>query len=254
MKDKEIILSVDKLNLALSGKPILRDITFEIRKKKITSIIGPSGAGKTQLIRCINRLAEMEEDCELSGKLMLYNQDLFSLNPITVRRKVGMVFQKPNPFPTMSIFQNVIAGYTLNSIKLSNNEKAEIVQDALTKTGLWDEVKDELDGASMALSGGQQQRLCIARSLALNPRMLLLDEPTSALDPKSAYLIEDLLLQLKKKVTILLVTHNIAQASRISNDVIFIKKGEIIEKNKASKIFTNPENSLTEDYLRRRYQ
>ena len=254
MKDKDIILSVNKLNLALSGKPILRDITFEIRKKKITSIIGPSGAGKTQLIRCINRLAEMEENCELSGKMMLYNQDLFSLNPITVRRKVGMVFQKPNPFPTMSIFQNVIAGYTLNSIKLSNNEKVAIVQDALTKTGLWDEVKDDLDGSSMALSGGQQQRLCIARSLALNPRMLLLDEPTSALDPKSAYLIEDLLLQLKKKVTILLVTHNIAQASRISNDVIFIKKGEIIEKNKASKIFTNPENSITEDYLRRRYQ
>ena len=254
MKDKQIILSVNNLNLSLSGKPILRDVTFEIRKKKITTIIGPSGAGKTQLIRCINRLTEMVEGCKITGKMMLYNQNLFSLNPITVRRKVGMVFQKPNPFPTMSVFQNVIAGYTLNSIKLSRSEKDEIVHDSLLKTGLWEEVKDDLSGSAMALSGGQQQRLCIARTLALKPRMLLLDEPTSALDPKAAYLIEDLLLQLKKKITILLVTHNIAQASRISNDVIFIKKGEIIEKNKASKIFTNPDNSLTEDYLRRRYQ
>ncbi len=215
--------------------------------------MGPSGCGKTTLIRCINRLHELSAGARVSGKIYLNNENIYEVEPVIIRRKMGMVFQKPNPFPTMSIYNNVLAGYRLNGLKLSKSEEERIVEETLKKVGLWNEVKDSLHKRGTFLSGGQQQRLCIARAIALSPEILLMDEPTSALDPISASKIEELILSLKENYTVIIVTHNLQQASRISDYTAFLLLGEIIEFDKTEKLFTVPSDPRTENYLLGRF-
>jgi len=244
------ILKIKNLYASYEEKNwILKDINLDIFENKITAIMGPSGCGKSTLIRCINRMHEVVTESKIKGKIYLKGEDIFKLHPIIVRRKVGMVFQKPNPFPTMSIYNNVIAGYFLNGIKLKKEEKNFIVEDSLKKAFLWDEVKDNLYKKGTFLSGGQQQRLCIARALAMNPEVILFDEPTSALDPKATRIIEGLLVELKETVSIIVVTHNSAQAARISDYTAFLYLGELVEYKATEKIFTVPEHPKTEEYL-----
>ena len=199
------------------GKNAVNHVNADIKKNRITAIMGPSGCGKSTLLRAINRMHELYPDIRISGEILMDNRNILKMNPMEVRRMAGMVFQRPNPFPTMSIFDNVIAGYKLNGIRLKKKEKEEIVETCLTNVGLWNEVKDALFKKGTFLSGGQQQRLCIARALALKPEVLLMDEPTSALDPIATNRIEELLLELKKEFTIIIVTHNMSQAARISD-------------------------------------
>ena len=231
------------------GGWVLKGINLDIYKNKITAIMGPSGCGKSTFIRCINRMHEVVDGARIKGEIYLDDRSIFAMHPIIVRRKIGMVFQRPNPFPTMSIYDNVIAGYILNGIKLKKEEKDHIVEDALKKVFLWDEVKDKLHVKGTFLSGGQQQRLCIARSLAMGPEVLLLDEPTSALDPKATRVIEDLLEELKKDFTIIIVTHNASQAARISDYTAFFYLGELVEYEETERIFTVPKHPKTQEYL-----
>ncbi len=243
------IITTRRLRAYYGFDLILKDIDISIPRNRITAIIGPSGCGKTTLLRCFNRLHELTPGAKIEGKILLEGNDILKLNPIEVRRKIGMVFQKPNPFPNMSIYDNVIAGYKLNGTKQSKEKLDEIVESSLKKAGLWNEVKDSLYKKGIYLSGGQQQRLCIARALAMNPEVLLLDEPTSALDPKSSAYIEEVLVELKKTVTIIIVTHNIAQAGRISDYTAFLYLGRLIEFGPTEKVFTAPKNLQTERYL-----
>jgi phosphate transport system ATP-binding protein len=228
---------------------ILKNISLEITRNKLTAMMGPSGCGKTTLVRCINRMHELIPNARVSGRMLLQNEDIYALNPILARRKIGMVFQRPNPFPTMNIYDNVVAGYKLNGIKMAAAEFDRIVEESLRKAALWNEVKDNLYKKGTFLSGGQQQRLCIARALAMKPEIMLLDEPTSALDPKSTAHIEELMIELKQAVTIILVTHNIAQAARTSDFTAFIYLGDLIEFGPTQKLFTVPEDKRTEEYL-----
>jgi phosphate transport system ATP-binding protein len=244
------ILKVRDLSISYeAGKYAVKDINADIESKAITAIMGPSGCGKSTLLRAFNRMHELYPNIETRGKILLDETDIKQMSTIELRRKVGMVFQRPNPFPTMNIYENVIAGYKLNGIKLKRNERDEVVEKALTEVTLWDEVKDSLFKKGTFLSGGQQQRLCIARALAFNPEVLLLDEPTSALDPVSTARIEDLLVNFKKNYTILLVTHNMSQAARISDNSMFMYLGELVEYGKTNSIFTNPKDPRTEGYL-----
>ena len=231
------------------GKNAVNHVNADIKKNRITAIMGPSGCGKSTLLRAINRMHELYPDIRISGEILMDNRNILKMNPMEVRRMAGMVFQRPNPFPTMSIFDNVIAGYKLNGIRLKKKEKEEIVETCLTNVGLWNEVKDALFKKGTFLSGGQQQRLCIARALALKPEVLLMDEPTSALDPIATNRIEELLLELKKEFTIIIVTHNMSQAARISDYSIFMYLGELIEYDKTRIMFTNPRDKRTEEYL-----
>lgn len=232
-----------------SGKNAVNHVNADIKKNRITAIMGPSGCGKSTLLRAINRMHELYPDIRISGEILMDNRNILKMNPMEVRRMAGMVFQRPNPFPTMSIFDNVIAGYKLNGIRLKKKEKEEIVETCLTNVGLWNEVKDALFKKGTFLSGGQQQRLCIARALALKPEVLLMDEPTSALDPIATNRIEELLLELKKEFTIIIVTHNMSQAARISDYSMFMYLGELIEYDKTRIMFTNPRDKRTEEYL-----
>lgn len=250
---QQVILDIQNLRIRYGDNQILNGISMEIYKNAVTAIMGPSGCGKTTLIRAINRMHDQIPTIHIDGKIILLKQDINKLNSILVRRKIGMVFQRPNPFPTMSIFDNVIAGYILNGIKLNKQEKNNIVEWALTKAALWDEVKDSLHRKGAFLSGGQQQRLCIARALAMKPSVLLLDEPTSALDPKATSKIEELILELKKTVSIVMVTHNIAQASRVSDYTAFLYLGDLIEYGLTEKLFTVPQDQRTEQYLSGKY-
>ncbi len=244
------ILTIKDLNISyIPGKSAVRKVSAQIKEKAITAIMGPSGCGKSTLLRAINRMHELYPNIQVEGEVILNNENILKMNPIQVRRRIGMVFQRPNPFPTMSIAQNVLAGYTLNGIKLSKDDKEEFVEDNLRSVGLWDEVKDSLNKKGTFLSGGQQQRLCIARALALKPEILLMDEPTSALDPIATHKIEELLVKLKKKLSIVIVTHNISQAARISDYSMFMYLGDLIEYNETEKMFTNPADKRTEDYL-----
>ncbi|MBE0478393.1 phosphate ABC transporter ATP-binding protein [Candidatus Aerophobetes bacterium] len=243
------VLKIEDLSAYFSEERILKDVNLSILRKRVTAIMGPSGCGKTTLIRCINRMHELVPGAKVSGRVFLDGKDIYTMNPIIVRRKIGMVFQKPNPFPTMNIYDNVIAGYKLNGIKINRNEQDRIVEESLKKAALWDEVKDFLYRKGTFLSGGQQQRLCIARALAMQPEIILLDEPTSALDPKSTSHIEELISQLKKDVAIILVTHNIAQAARVSDFTAFLYLGELVEFGTSEKIFSVPEDKRTEEYL-----
>ena len=227
----------------------LKKINLDVYKNRVTAIMGPSGCGKTTLIRCINRMHELTPGARVSGKIYLEGEDIYEMEAIILRRRIGMVFQKPNPFPMMTIYDNVIAGYKLNGIRISKDQMDEIVERSLKATFLWDEVKDHLNRKGTFLSGGQQQRLCIARALAMNPDILLLDEPTSSLDPRSTAHIEDLIGELKKRVTILLVTHNIGQAARVSDYTAFIYLGELIEFGPTAKLFTAPDDRRTEEYV-----
>ena len=231
------------------GKNAVNHVNADIKKNRITAIMGPSGCGKSTLLRAINRMHELYPDIRISGEILMDNRNILKMNPMEVRRMAGMVFQRPNPFPTMSIFDNVIAGYKLNGIRLKKKEKEEIVETCLTNVGLWNEVKAALFKKGTFLSGGQQQRLCIARALALKPEVLLMDEPTSALDPIATNRIEELLLELKKEFTIIIVTHNMSQAARISDYSMFMYLGELIEYDKTRIMFTNPRDKRTEEYL-----
>ncbi len=211
--------------------------------------MGPSGCGKTTFIRCINRMHELVPGATSSGRILLDGENIYDMDAIIVRRKIGMVFQRPNPFPTMSIYDNVVAGYNLNGIAVSKTDKDRIVEESLQKAALWAEVKNVLHRKGTFLSGGQQQRLCIARALAMYPEILLLDEPTSALDPNATAHIEELVVELKRTVTIIQVTHNIPQAARISDFTAFLYLGELVEFGPTEKLFTVPRDKRTEQYL-----
>lgn len=244
------ILQIKDVSISYTpGKNAVEGVCADIHRNKITAIMGPSGCGKSTLLRAINRMHELYPDIKVSGEILMNQRNILEMNPMEVRRMAGMVFQRPNPFPTMSIYDNVIAGYKLNGIGLSKKEKDEIVETSLVNVGLWDEVKDSLFKKGTFLSGGQQQRLCIARALALKPDVLLMDEPTSALDPIATNRIEDLLLDLKKEFTIIIVTHNMGQAARISDYSMFMYLGQLVEYDKTKVMFTNPTDKRTEDYL-----
>ncbi len=244
------VLSVKDLSIAYNkGKYAVADVSAGIKKNKVTAIMGPSGCGKSTLLRAINRMHDLYPNIEIKGQIELNGNNISNMSTIMLRRKTGMVFQRPNPFPTMSIYDNVIAGYKLNGIRLKRNERDEIVEKSLHDVALWDEVKDSLTKKGSFLSGGQQQRLCIARALAFKPDVILLDEPTSALDPVATKKVEELLIKLKENYTILLVTHNMAQAARISDYSMFMYMGELIEYGKTKDMFINPVNEKTEEYL-----
>jgi phosphate transport system ATP-binding protein len=243
------ILEIIDLNAYYGDHLVLKNINMSFSEKKATAIMGPSGCGKSTLIRTLNRMHEMNPGARVEGEILLHGENILTINPIMLRRKIGMVFQRPNPFPTMSIYDNVIAGYKLNSVNLSKIEKDQIVEKSLKSSALWGEVKDLLHRRGTFLSGGQQQRLCIARALAMNPDVLLLDEPTSALDPKATMHIEELIVELKKEVTTILVTHNIAQAGRVADFTAFMYLGELVEFGTTEKLFTVPEDKRTEEYL-----
>lgn len=230
----------------------LKNIRMKIPPKRVTAIIGPSGCGKSTLIRCINRLHETISGARVEGSLTSGGVDVYNMDPVLLRRRIGMVFQKPNPFPTMSVFENVASGLTLNGVR----NKAlirETVEKSLRGSALWDEVKDKLHQPGTSLSGGQQQRLCIARALAVQPDVLLLDEPCSALDPISTAKVEELILQLNGQYTIVIVTHNMQQAARVSDLTAFFLMGELVELDITSKIFTTPTDKRTEDYITGRF-
>lgn len=248
--DNNYIIELKDVSVSYTpGKNAVDKVSASIKPNTVTAIMGPSGCGKSTLLRAINRLHELYPEITTMGEILLKGENIFKMNPMKVRRLAGMVFQRPNPFPTMSISGNVLAGYKLNNIPLSRTEKDEIVEQSLRSVNLWDEVKDSLNKKGTFLSGGQQQRLCIARALALKPELLLMDEPTSALDPISTSRIEDLILELKKDYTIIIVTHNMSQAARISDNSMFMYLGELVEYGTTRQMFTKPKDKRTEDYL-----
>ncbi len=224
-------------------------VSATIEKNSITAIMGPSGCGKSTLLRAVNLMHNLYPNIRVDGEIRLEGENILSMEPIDVRRRVGMVFQRPTPFPTMSIYDNVLAGFSLNGIRLSKAEKDATVERCLKSVALWDEVKDVLNKKGTFLSGGQQQRLCIARALAMKPDILLMDEPTSALDPIATKHIEELIVELKKEVTILIVTHNMGQARRISARSMFMYLGELVEYDDTEKMFSNPFDERTKAYL-----
>ncbi|MBP2675834.1 MAG: phosphate transporter ATP-binding protein [Deltaproteobacteria bacterium] len=234
---------------------VLKDIRMDIARFSVTSVMGPSGCGKSTFIRCLNRMHDMTPNFRMSGEILLDGVNILSerVDPVNLRRRVGMVFQQPNPFPRMSVFENVAVGLKLNGKKMSRGELADVVEKSLNMAALWNEVKDHLDRPGVSLSGGQQQRLCIARALAVEPEVLLMDEPCSALDPVSTAKIEELIEDLSEKYTIVVVTHNMQQAARISDNVAFFLLGELIEMDKSGKIFTNPSDKRTEEYITGRF-
>ncbi|MDR0231097.1 MAG: phosphate ABC transporter ATP-binding protein PstB [Dysgonamonadaceae bacterium] len=231
------------------GKNAVNNVSAGIKENTITAIMGPSGCGKSTLLRAINRMHELYPHIKTTGEILLKGKNVLGMNPMEVRRRAGMVFQRPNPFPTMSIYDNVLAGYALNGIRLKKDEKDEIVETSLKNVALWNEVKDTMTKKGSFLSGGQQQRLCVARALALKPELLLMDEPTSALDPISTNHIEELLLELKEQYTIVIVTHNMSQAARISDYSMFMYLGDLVEYDTTTQMFTKPKNKQTEEYL-----
>ena len=243
------VLKTEDFGASFEDNEVVRHIDLSIERNKITAIMGPSGCGKTTFIRCINRMHELVPGATSSGRILLDGENIYDVDAIIVRRKIGMVFQRPNPFPTMSIYDNVVAGYNLNGIGVSKTDKDRIVEESLQKAALWAEVKNALHRKGTFLSGGQQQRLCIARALAMYPEILLLDEPTSALDPKATAHIEELVVELKATVTIIQVTHNIPQAARISDFTAFLYLGELVEFGPTEKLFTVPKDKRTEQYL-----
>jgi phosphate transport system ATP-binding protein len=243
-------MEVKSLNFYYGSNQALKDINMPIYDRKVTALIGPSGCGKTTLLRCFNRMHDLYPANRYEGEILLDGESIFGMDIIDLRSKVGMVFQKPTPFP-MSIFDNVAFGLRLKGIK--GTELKDRVEKALKDSVLWDEVKDRLKDSAFSLSGGQQQRLCIARAIAVEPEVLLFDEPTSALDPISTAKIEELIVELKKKITIVIVTHNMQQAARISDYTGFMYLGELVEFNYTEKIFTKPDKKLTEDYITGRF-
>jgi phosphate transport system ATP-binding protein len=238
------------LNAWFGSKQALKDINLSIKPYTVTAIIGPSGCGKSTFIRVLNRMHELIPNAKLSGQVLLDSEDIYAkeVDPVMIRRRVGMVFQKPNPFPTMSIYDNVAAGLRLTGAKKGKNLD-EIVKRSLEQATLWDEVKDDLKKPGTSISGGQQQRLCIARAIALQPEVILMDEPTSALDPIASAKIEKLVIELKQDYTVAIVTHNMQQASRVSDYTAFLYLGSLIEYGPTRGIFESPKNPLTEKYI-----
>jgi phosphate transport system ATP-binding protein len=243
------VLRTEALSAYFGENRVVNKVSLSIPERKVTTVMGPSGCGKTTLIRCFNRIHELIPGAKIEGRVLLREEDVYAMDAIVLRRRIGMVFQRPNPFPTMTIYDNVIAGYKLNGIELSREERDIMVEGSLKKAALWDEVKGHLRRKGTFLSGGQQQRLCIARALAMNPDILLLDEPTSALDPKATARIEKLIVELKKTVTLILVTHNIAQAGRVSDFTAFLYLGELVEFGPTEKLHTAPKDKRTEEFL-----
>ncbi len=245
-------LIIDNLDLYYGEFHALKSIYLEIPANEITAFIGPSGCGKSTLLKSLNRMNDLVKDCRITGKVLLDGEDIYcDLDINKLRKKVGMVFQKPNPFP-MSIYDNIAFGPRTHGIH-AKTELDEIVERSLKQAAIWDEVKDRLSKSAMGLSGGQQQRLCIARALAIEPDVLLMDEPTSALDPISTSKIEDLVIELKKKYSIVMVTHNMQQAVRISDKTSFFLMGEVVEFNKTSQLFSLPQDERTENYITGRF-
>ncbi|MBS2028113.1 MAG: phosphate ABC transporter ATP-binding protein [Deltaproteobacteria bacterium] len=244
----EVKLNVAHLNAGFGDKVIIRDVNISVPSNTVLAVIGPSGCGKSTFLRCLNRMHELGPGAHSEGQILLDGQDINSgdVDPVLLRRRVGMVFQRPNPFPTMSIFDNVAAGLKLNKVK---GNHAEVVEKSLKQAALWDEVKDRLHASALSLSGGQQQRLCIARALAIEPEVLLMDEPASALDPIATAKVEQLIHELKARYTIVIVTHNMQQAARVSDHTAFFYMGELVEHDKTETIFTKPSKARTEDYV-----
>ncbi|MDE0519062.1 MAG: phosphate ABC transporter ATP-binding protein PstB [Bdellovibrionales bacterium] len=253
MKETKTLVKIQDLSASFFSIPVLKNIDLEIPVNKVVALIGPSGCGKSTFLRCLNRMHEEVSGATIRGQVFLEGQNIYApyIDPVLVRRKVGMVFQKPNPFPGLSIFDNVAVGLKLMGVK--RKVLFERVENSLKQAALWDEVKDILKRQGTSLSGGQQQRLCIARTLAINPSVVLMDEPTSALDPISTARIEGLIRELKEKVTVIIVTHNMQQASRVSDKTAFLLSGELIEYGKTSQIFTNPSKGKTESYITGRF-
>jgi phosphate transport system ATP-binding protein len=242
--------AVRNLSVYFGQHRVLKGISLEVQARAVTAIIGPSGCGKSTFLRALNRMHELVPEARMTGEIRLFGDDIYArhVEPVIVRRRVGMVFQKSNPFPTMSIADNVTVGLRLNGVR-ARSVLAEHTQQALRMAALWDEVKDRLHAPAISLSGGQQQRLCIARALAVQPEVLLMDEPASALDPLATSKIEDLILELKKDYTIVIVTHNMQQAARMSDHTAFFYLGELVEFGPTAKIFTSPAQKRTEDYV-----
>ncbi len=252
--DEKTLIKVENLKAWFKNSLVLSDINLVIKKNKVIAIIGPSGCGKSTFIRCLNRLHEEVEGARLEGQVILNGKNIYNSNtdPVSIRRNIGMVFQKPNPFPGMSIYDNVAIGLKLAGIR-KRSLLDEKVETSLKSSALWNEVKDHLNRPGISLSGGQQQRLCIARALAIEPSVILMDEPTSALDPISTAWIEELIQKLKNQVTVVVVTHNMQQAARVSDRTAFFLNGELVEYNKTSLFFTKPENPKSEDYITGRF-
>ena len=250
--DSNIIIKLSNVNFYYGQSRALNDISMNFRKNKVTALIGPSGCGKSSLLRLLNRMNDLIDDTRVEGEILFEDKNIYAsdVDPVEIRRKIGMVFQKPNPFPK-TIYNNIAYGPKLTST--NHHDLDALVEQSLKQAVLWDEVKDLLSKSAMNLSGGQQQRLCIARALAMKPDILLMDEPTSALDPISTAKIEELIEELKKNYTIIIVTHNMQQAARISDETAFFYIGNLVEYNKTEKIFTKPDVKQTEDYITGRF-
>ena len=257
--DGTTVFDVDDLSVYYGDFRAVRNVNIEVRQHEVTAFIGPSGCGKTTVLRCFNRMNDLIEIARVEGNLRYHGVDLYDakVNPVEVRRRIGMVFQKPNPFPK-SIYDNVAYGPRTSGMAKKGAALDEIVERSLRQAALWDEVKDRLKASGLGLSGGQQQRLCIARALATNPEVILMDEPCSALDPRSTLLIEELMLELRERYTIIIVTHNMQQAARASDETVFLTMGDdragyLVEAGATTDVFTNPTSKLTEDYVSGRF-
>lgn len=249
-KDKKLALEINNLNVFYGAKHAVFDVDLEIAKNTVTSFIGPSGCGKSTVLRCINRMNDIIEGCKVKGDVLFHGENIYSkkISLIELRKKIGMVFQKPNPFPK-SIYENVAYGPKIHKLIKSKAELDEVVVKSLKRVGLWEEVKNRLDESGTSLSGGQQQRLCIARTIAVEPEIILMDEPCSALDPIATKVIEGLITELKEKYTIIIVTHSMAQAQRISDRTAFFYLGKMIEEGSTKNIFSSPEKEKTKKYI-----
>ncbi len=247
------VVSASKFNAWFGDNHVVKDVTIGIERNQCIAVMGPSGCGKTTFLRCINRMHELIPNATAKGSLKLYDDEVYNMNPIYVRYKIGMVFQRPNPFPNMSIYDNVVAGYKLNGLKISKADQDVIVEKSLTSAALWKEVKDSLHKKGTFLSGGQQQRLCIARAIAMEPEVILFDEPTSALDPISTASVETLFHELKANYTLIIVTHNMQQAARVSDKTAFFYMGELVEFDDTKQMFTAPKDTRTQNYITGRF-
>jgi phosphate transport system ATP-binding protein len=253
MIPKNVIIKTEKLNLWYGEKQALHDINMEVYPNKVTALIGPSGCGKSTLIRCFNRMNDVIPTCKITGDVIFDGENIYdpSVDVVSVRKKIGMVFQKPNPFPK-SVYENIAYGPRVSGVK-DKKELDDIVEKSINNAALWEEVQDRLHESAMGLSGGQQQRLCIARALAIEPEIILMDEPCSALDPIATAKIEDLINTLKQKYTVIIVTHNMQQAARVSDFAAYMYLGKLIEFGKTKQIFENPKEELTENYITGRF-
>jgi len=248
------MLACQNLQISFDKKPVIKGITLEFPAQKVTAIIGPSGCGKSTLLRALNRMHDLTHGARVTGSVTLNGEDIYAKDQdaVMVRRRIGMVFQKPNPFPTLSIFDNVVAGLRLSGVR-NRAHLREVAEKSLVDAALWDEVKDRLKSSPMSLSGGQQQRLCIARALAVDPEVLLMDEPCSALDPIATAKIEELMFRLRERLAVVIVTHNMQQAARVSDRTAFLLMGDLIEEDLTEVIFTTPKKSMTEEYITGRF-